>query len=133
MRARGRTISVLGVVLASVLAACGGQETTAGEFDPGIPEDYIRNQVRADIVSNPAVAAQEPRDPEVECREETPNKTDPSDATRFRCRVRILAADGSELGTETWETLVQVDSVTGDSVVRDTRRIESSIDPAPQP
>jgi hypothetical protein len=132
--ARGRTITALGLTLVcGPLAACGGQETTAGEFDPGIPEDYIRNQVRADIASNPAVAAQEPHDPEVECREETPNATDPSDATRFRCQVRILDSDGSELGTERWETLVQVDAVTGDSVVRDTTRIQSSIEPAPQP
>ncbi len=134
MGLRGRrTIATLalGVSLA-VLAGC-GKATTAGEFDPSIAEDFIRNKARADVQSNPILAVEEPRDPEVECREESPDKTDPADATRFQCDVRILDADGASIGNQSWEALVELDAVSGDSVVRDTRRLSSSIEAAPQP
>jgi hypothetical protein len=117
----------------AVLAACGGGASTPGEFDPGIAEEFIRNMARADIQSNPALTVQEPQDPEVDCSEESPDNTDPAEATRFRCDVRIVDAGGKKLGTESWEALVVFDSTTGESIVRETKRLQSSIDPAPQP
>ncbi len=120
------------VLIGGALGAC-GKETTPGEFDPRIAEEFVRNKARADIQSNPALAVQEPQDPEVECREESPESTDPAAATRFQCNVRILDPEGAKLGKQTWEALVEFDSVSGDSVVRETRRLSSSVDPAPQP
>lgn len=124
---------MLALALTASLAACGGGSSTAGEFDAGIAEEFIRNKARADIQSNPALSVEEPQDPKVTCREESPDSTDPAEATRFQCDVRIVDAGGSKLGTESWEALVEFDPGSGDSIVRETRRLKSTIEPAPQP
>ena len=122
----GRTTLIAALALA---AGCG--EEASGEFDPIVAEEFIQNKARAEIQNNPALALTEPRDPEVVCRED--KKSDSADATRFECDVRLLDSNGKELGTQLWEALVEFDSASGDSVVRETRLIRSSVEPVPRP
>lgn len=118
--------------MTAVLAlAVGCGETAIGEFDPTVAEEFIQNKARAEIQNNPALAVEEPRDPQVTCRQD--KKADSADATRFECDVRLIDSSGERLGTQLWEALVEFDSASGDSVVRETRLIRSSVETAPHP
>jgi hypothetical protein len=113
----------------ALVVGCG--QAAVGEFDSAVAEEFIQNKARAEIQNNPALAVQDPRDPEVTCRRDT--KADSADATRFECEVRVVSSNGKELGTQLWEALVEFDSASGDSVVRETRLIDSEFEPVPRP
>ena len=125
----GRPGRMTTIAALALVVGCG--QSAVGEFDPTVAEEFIQNKARAEIQNNPALVVQEPRDPDVTCRQ---NKQDDSaDATRFECEVRVIGSNGEELGTQLWEALVEFDSASGDGVVRETRLIDSEFEPVPRP
>lgn len=124
--------SSIAAAVALLAVGCGGEQPPDTEFDSSIPEAFILNKARADVRSNAALLLEDPDDPVVSCSaEDRPGV--PADSTAFRCDVRIVGADGTPLGRQTWEAIVELDSGSDDSVVRSTEVVESNIDSAPLP
>ena len=119
--------------VASLLVAGCGSDTPEGGFDPSTAEEFIRNKARADVTSNPALLVEQPKDPSVTCDQAASGESEPEETARFRCDVRIVDEGGAPLGRQTWLAEVELDSVTGDTIVRSSKRVESTITPAPSP
>ena len=133
MRRRRAAIGLLTGVLALATGCGSSAEKPEGGFDPSIAEDLIRNKARADVQANPILSVEDPEPPEVACSEGRADPEASEEGTVFTCDVRIVASDGSTLGRQRWEAEVEVDPATGDTVVRSSRRLESTIAPAPAP
>lgn len=110
-----------------------GSDTPEGTFDPSTAETFILNKARADVSSNPALLVEEPGDPIVSCEQAAPGETSEEETARFTCDVEIEGEGGAPLGRQRWIAEVELDSVTGDTVVRSSRRVMSTITPAPSP
>ena len=119
---------------ALIAAGCGSSaEKPEGGFDPATAEEFIRNKARSDVQANPTLTVREPQEPEVHCGE---GKADPEvaeEGTVYTCQVRVRDPDGDVLARQTWKAEVEVDATTGDTVVRSSRRVNSSIAVAPAP
>ena len=128
----GRLGGIAIAAVISALAAGCGEESTASDFDPTVAEEFIRNKARADLDANPTLQAKDPRDPIVDCseREPEPEESQPpeeDDDATFLCNVRIVSEDGNLLGRQTWRTEVELEPSTGDTIVRSSRRLRSTI------
>jgi hypothetical protein len=118
------------IAAASVLAAGCGAEPTASEFDPSVAEDFVRNKARADLQANPTLVVRDPRSPNVSCTERQPAGGPPpeeDDDATFVCDVEIVSRSGEELGRQSWRTEVELEPATGDTIVRSSRRLDSTI------
>lgn len=116
--------------LASALAAGCGGEPPRSEFDPSVAEDFIRNKARADLRANPTLTVKDPRSPDVSCRERVPENAPPpeeDDDATFVCDVEIVSRTGEPIGRQTWRTVVELEPATGDTIVRSSRRLDSTI------
>jgi hypothetical protein len=127
-----RQAIVIAAVASLLVAGC-GSDTPEGSFDPSTAEEFIRNRARADVVSNPALLIERPKDPSVTCDQAAPGESTSEETARFRCDVRIVDEEDAPLGRQTWIAEVELDSVTGDTIVRSSKRVESTITPAPSP
>lgn len=117
----------------SALAVGCGEEPTAADFDPTVAEEYVRNKARADVRANPELSVQAPQSPDVTCRERTPEDGPPpeeDETATFICDVKILSRSDRPLGRQTWRTEVELEPATTDTIVRSSRRLGSTIDPA---
>jgi hypothetical protein len=134
-RVRGRTVGLAALAAAGALGltACGGSGPEGGEFDPGVAEEYVRDNVRADIGSDVSLATKETEDPSVDCIQEDPGGEEPTDQGVFACDVVIDDAEGRTLGREEWQVSVEIDPQSGDAVVRGAERLSSTITEAPTP
>ena len=131
---RRRAAIALAAGALALVAGCGGSaEKPEGGFDPSIAEEFIRNKARADVQANTALAVEDPEAPEVTCSEGRDDPEASEEGTVFSCDVRIVAADGAPLADQSWEAEVELDPTTGDTIVRRSRRVESTIEPAPTP
>ena len=119
--------------VASLLVAGCGSDTPEGDFDPSTAEEFVRNKARADVSSNPALLVAQPKDPSVTCDQAAPGESTPEETARFRCDVRIVDEEDAPLGRQTWIAEVEIDAATGDTIVRSSKRIASTITPAPSP
>jgi len=45
----------------------------------------------------------------------------------------VVGEDGTPLGQQTWKAEVELDTATGETVVRSSRRVATTITPAPTP
>lgn len=133
MRRRLGAVGVAAIVALGLAACGGGSGPEGGDYDPGVAEEYVRDNVRADIGSDVALADQDVEDPSVDCVQEDPGGEDPTDEGIFACDVVIDNADGETLGREEWEVAVEIDPQTGDAVVRGAERLDSTITEAPSP
>lgn len=115
------------------VAGCGATQTEEGDFDPAAAERFILNKARADVRANPALQVKEPEDPTVECRELQADESETEEEARFTCEVRIVGQDGTPLGQQTWKAEVELDQLTGDTIVRSSRRTATTITPAQTP
>jgi hypothetical protein len=129
----GGARATLAVVAAAMLAGCGATASEEGDFDPAAAERFILNKARADVRANPALLVKEPEEPTVECRELQPDRSETEQEARFDCEVRIVSEDGAPLGEQNWKAEVELDELTGDTVVRSSRRTATTITPAPTP
>ncbi len=128
----GRQAIAIATAASLALAAC-GSHTPEGTFDPSTAEEFIRNKARADVVTNPALLIEQPEDPTVTCEEAAPGETGEEKTARFTCDVEIVDAEGESLGRQKWIADVELDAVTGDTVVRSSKRVSSTIRGAPSP
>jgi hypothetical protein len=122
-------VIVIAAVASALAAGCGG-EPPASEFEPTVSEDFVRNKARADLRANPTLEVQEPQSPDVTCTELLPPNAPPpeeDDDATFVCDVEIVTEDGKELGRQKWRTTVELEPATGDTIVRSSRRLESTI------
>lgn len=130
----GRSCQAFAVAaLASLLVSACGSDTPEGSFDPSTAEEFIRNKARADVVSNPALLVEQPKEPSVTCDQAAPGESTSEETARFTCDVRIVDEEDMPLGRQRWIAEVELDAVTGDSIVRSSKRVESTITPAPSP
>ncbi len=116
-----------------LFAGCGATTSDEGDFDPATAERFIRNKARADVQSNPALQQKDPEDPTVECREGQADEDPTEEEARFTCEVMVVGEDGTPLAQQTWKAEVELDTGTGDTVVRSSRRVATTITPAPTP
>lgn len=128
-----RQAIVIAAAVASLLVAGCGSDTPEGSFDPSTSEVFIRNKARADVTSNPALLVDQPKNPRVTCDQAAPGESTSEETARFICDVRIVGQEGEPLGRQSWIAEVELDAVTGDTIVRSSRRLESTITPAPSP
>jgi hypothetical protein len=128
----GRQAIAIAVVASLLVAGC-GSDTPEGSFDPSTAEEFVRNKARADVSSNPALLVAQPKDPSVTCDQAAPGESESEETARFRCHVRIVDEEDAPLGRQTWIAEVEIDAATGDTIVRSSKRIESTITPAPSP
>lgn len=131
MRRHGAALAIGASLL---LGGCGvGGDEAETEFDPSIPETFIRDKARADVRANPVLTVREPQDPDVQC-EETDPRSDvppPEGVTVFRCDVVVRSKSGKVLGRQRWEAAVEVDQSSRDTIVRSYRRLKTTIPRAP--
>jgi hypothetical protein len=125
---------VIAIAAAGCLVVAGCGSDTAGEFDPLAAEAFIQNKARADVQSNPVLRVQDPKPPDVNCRERgSGGESEVEEVAFFRCEVRIVGRKGKPLGRQRWFAQLELDPATGDTIVRSSRRLDSTIDPAPLP
>ncbi len=127
MRCRPGLIAIAALLL---VPGCGGNDP-AEEFNPTVAEEFIQDKAVADVRSDPALTLKQPEEPVVMC--DLDEAEEVAEASRFLCDVTIAAEGGEQLGTQTWEAIVERDPGSSDALVRSVRRLESSIDPAPVP
>ena len=133
MKGGHRGATAIGTAACLLLAGCGATMSTEGDFDPATAETLIRNKARADVQANPALQQKDPEDPTVECRERQADEEPTEEEARFICDVMVVGEDGTPLGEQTWEAEVELDTATGDTIVRSSRRVATTITPAPTP
>ena len=123
---------MIAAALAALVVGC-GEEPTASEFDPTVAEEFVRNKTRADVRANPVLSVKAPQSPEVACDETTQAGGPPpeeDDVATFVCDVEVLSRTDETIARQTWRTEIELDPVTGDTVVRGSRRVSTTIDPA---
>lgn len=117
------------MVVSALVAGC-GEEPSASDFEPTVAEEFVRNKARADLSANPTLVVKDPESPDVSCRERTPEGSPPpeeDDEATFICDVEIVSGKGKPLGRQTWRTEIELEQATGDTVVRSSRRVTSTI------
>jgi len=131
----GRKVLIVVAAAACTLVAggCGASAPEGGEFDPRVPEGFVKDKVVADVRANVALDATELEEPVVDCTQQEPTGEEATDEGVFDCEATIEDPDGQTVGRQRWEIGVEIDPQTADNIVRSAERISSTIGEAPQP
>lgn len=130
-----RLWGVMAVAAVALVAGCGGESgaTEEQEFSPAIAEEYVALEARADVMSNPKLVVQNLESPSVDCRERPEKPDTPPDGALFNCNVEVVDKRDKQVARQTWEVLVAQDQTTRETIVREARRLRSTIPKAPVP
>lgn len=129
-----RLWGVMAVAAVALVAGCGGESgATEEEFSPAIAEEYVTLEARADVMSNPKLVVQNLESPSVDCRERPEKPDTPPGAALFNCKVKVVDKKDKQVARQTWEVLVAQDQTTRETIVREARRLRSTIPKAPLP